>query len=50
VAFVDIPITHGDEPRPEVGIKMHDLVAQIQAEIVEVWRLYGDADLVLGLS
>ncbi len=47
VAFVDIPITHGVEPRPEVGIKMHDLVAQIQTEIVEVCRLYGDADLVV---
>ena len=50
VAFVDIPITHGIEPRPEVGIKMYDLSTQTQTEIVEVWRLHGDADLVLGLS
>ena len=50
VAFVYVPISHGIEPRPEVGIKMYDLVAQTQAEIVEVLRLYGDTDLVLGLS
>jgi hypothetical protein len=50
VAFVDIPIAHGIEPRPEVGIKIYDLVAQIQAEIVELWRLYGDADIVREMS
>ncbi len=44
------PIAHGVEPRPEVGVKMYDLVANIQTQIVEVWRLYDDADLVRGMS
>ena len=47
MAFVDIPIAHGIEPRPEVGIKIYDLATQTQTEIVEVWRLYEDAYLVV---
>ena len=46
VTFVDILIAHGIEPRPEVMVKMYDLVTQTQTEIVEVCRLYDDADLV----
>ena len=46
MTFTDIPIAHRVEPRPEVGVKMYDLVAQIQTEIVEVWRLYEDADIL----
>ena len=45
MTFVDIPIAHGVEPRPEAGLKMYDLVAQIQTEIMEVWCLYVDADI-----
>ena len=50
VIFADIPIAHRVEPRPEVWVKMYDLVAQIQTEIVEVRRLYEDADIVRGMS
>ena len=39
VTFVDILIPHGIEPRPEVVVKMYDLVTQTQTEIVEVCRL-----------
>jgi hypothetical protein len=46
VTFADILILHGVEPRPEAGVKMDDLVAQIQTEIMEVWHLYDDADIV----
>ena len=46
MTFVDILIAHGIEPRPEVMVKMYDLVTQTQTEIVEVCRLYDDADLV----
>ena len=49
MTFVDIPIAHGVEPRPEVHVKMYDFVAQRQIEIVEVWSLYDDPDLVLEL-
>ncbi len=45
MTFADIPIVHRVEPRPEPGVKMHDLDAQIQTEIVEVWRLYDDAEI-----
>ena len=50
MTFVDIPtaqVAHGVEPRPEVGVKSYDLRvdAQIHMEIVEVCRLYDDADL-----
>ena len=46
MTFVDILIAHGIEPRPEVVVKIYDLVAQAETEIVEVCRLYDDADLV----
>jgi hypothetical protein len=46
VTFVDILIAHGIEPRPEVIVKMYDLVTQTQTKIVEVCRLYDDTDLV----
>jgi hypothetical protein len=46
VTFVDILIAHGIEPRPEVIVTMYDLVTQTQTEIMEVCRLYDDADLV----
>ena len=45
MTFADILIAHEVEPRPEVVVKMYDLVAQIQTEIVEVWRLYDDAEI-----
>ena len=52
MTFVDIPtaqVAHGVEPRPEVGVKSYDprVDAQIHMEIVEVCRLYDDADLEL---
>ena len=43
---MDILIAHRIEPRPEVIVKMYDLVTQTQTEIVEVCRLYDDTDLV----
>ncbi len=46
MTFVDILIAHGIEPRPEVIVTMYDLVTQTQTEIMEVCRLYDDADLV----
>ena len=48
MTYVDIPtaqVAYEAEPRPEAGVKSHDLVAQIHMEIVEVCRLYDDADL-----